>query len=218
MAEYTPLGREVLGRYVRHRRKALGYSNMQKWSERVGRSTRYLQGFERGEQVGDETIATIAEALNDSLVFYYDVLQSPEKYADSAASEIASVHAQGEWQDAVSGTLYTALEKIGAVPGDPESEERALRELLSALTSQELLNELARRLNTASAPIAVSQDLPPEVEDRLAGLERATAPLLKAVEKLDKPTAASRRASFIDQAITPEQAARGGEDEASRGE
>lgn len=52
---------------------------MKAWADRVERSTRQLQGLERGEPVGEKTLANVARALNRDLAVLIDILAEDDE-------------------------------------------------------------------------------------------------------------------------------------------
>ncbi|WP_328988421.1 hypothetical protein OG394_19595 [Kribbella sp. NBC_01245] len=74
MHDYDSHGWQRLGRLVRAARVKAGYGESREWSARVGRSTRMLLGLERGEPVGDATLARVAESLGWPIERIYDTL------------------------------------------------------------------------------------------------------------------------------------------------
>lgn len=74
MQDYDSHGWQRLGRLVRAARVKAGYGESREWSARVGRSTRMLLGLERGEPVGDATLARVAESLGWPIERIYDTL------------------------------------------------------------------------------------------------------------------------------------------------
>jgi hypothetical protein len=67
-----------LGRAVKDARKRAGYRDMKIWAGKVGRSTRMLQGLERGEPVGGGTLELVEDALERHRGWTLDLLAGGE--------------------------------------------------------------------------------------------------------------------------------------------
>lgn len=76
MRNFSAENWKVLGRWVQTCRLARGHSDMDTWAQMVGRSTRQLQGLERGERVGPKTLENVAKALGVEVATIYEVLES----------------------------------------------------------------------------------------------------------------------------------------------
>lgn len=72
--EYDFDARQRLGRLVRQTRRARGLGKTAEWAAKVGRSDRVLLGLERGEAVGADTYAAVADALGVRVDFVYGAL------------------------------------------------------------------------------------------------------------------------------------------------
>lgn len=94
MQDYDSHGWQRLGRLVRAARVKAGYGESREWSARVGRSTRMLLGLERGEPVGDATLARVAESLGWPIERIYDTLG--ETSASAKTQQEASTKTQQE--------------------------------------------------------------------------------------------------------------------------
>ena len=65
----------MLARYVKNKRRAMKIT-MNEWAALVGRSTRTMQGLERGENQGPETYSLTAEALGLDPEVLFAILSS----------------------------------------------------------------------------------------------------------------------------------------------
>lgn len=84
--------RKRLGNEVRQARKRAGLSKTAEWADRVGRSDRVLLGLERGESVGPDTYAAVADALGWTLDRLYSILAGePVLESSTASTGLASV-------------------------------------------------------------------------------------------------------------------------------
>lgn len=87
---------------MRQARRAAGFSKTPAWAAKVGRSDRVLLGLERGEAVGPDTYAAVAEAIGWPLSRVYDILNGapvragdhlrpvPSPLADVSDEELAA--------------------------------------------------------------------------------------------------------------------------------
>lgn len=83
--------RRLLGTKVRQARRAAGFANTAKWADRVGRSDRVLLGLERGEAVGADTYAAVADALGWPLERIYSLLDQEDAQVRSASPTLTTV-------------------------------------------------------------------------------------------------------------------------------
>lgn len=84
--------RKRLGAEVRQARRRAGYAKTLEWVAKVGRSDRILLGLERGETVGADTYAAVAEALEWPLDRIYAILaDEPLEPAGSGSTELTTV-------------------------------------------------------------------------------------------------------------------------------
>lgn len=74
MEKYAAENWQELGRWVQRSRLGAGISDVKEWAELVGRSTRQLQGLERGEPVGSKTLELVAAKLGSDLPDLYEIL------------------------------------------------------------------------------------------------------------------------------------------------
>lgn len=121
---------KALGEWVSVARHQAGYSDTKRWAAEVGRSTRMLQGLERGEAVGAKTIEAIAEALGVANWSLFAILdRGAEVEVEWSPTNVNEARAR-----------YEAETGLEADDGDSN--------LLTYITDAELLAELGRRLAT----------------------------------------------------------------------
>lgn len=123
MKKYPAENWKALGRWIYEARmQGPDDRDMDEWAKRVGRSTRQLRGLERGEPVGAKTLELVADALGIEQWYLFGRLADP---------------------DAPNGVFLR--------PSDIEQMKEshaadAGRAPISALTDQQLIDELSRRL------------------------------------------------------------------------
>ena len=123
MRKYPEENWKALGRWLHDARmEYLEYREMRRFADVVGRSTRQLQGLERGEPVGVKTLEAVSAALG-----------------------IASWYVLGRLADPAleSGGLLTR-EQVGALRAEHAAE--STEPDLTTVSNAALLNELRRRI------------------------------------------------------------------------
>lgn len=121
---------KALGEWVSVARHQSDYSDMKKWAAAVGRSTRMLQGLERGETVGAKTIEAIAEVLGVANWSLFSILDR------GTAEEV-------EWSPTNVREARARYEsETGLEADDGETTS------LTYISDEDLLAELERRLST----------------------------------------------------------------------
>lgn len=73
--DYELANRRILARYIKSKRRAMKIT-MIEWAAKVGRSTRTMQGVERGDAQGSETYVLTAEALGVDPEVVFAILDS----------------------------------------------------------------------------------------------------------------------------------------------
>jgi hypothetical protein len=68
---------------------------MREWSAKVGRSTRILEGLERGEQVGPKTITLVADGLGIDPDVLFRILELEPAMAAGRSEDVPVL--DGEW-------------------------------------------------------------------------------------------------------------------------
>lgn len=126
----------LLGRLVFSARTRAGYTDTQRWSEAVGRSSRMVLGLERGEAVGKGTLDRVAAVLDWHPGVPYAVLSTgrAEVLEDAPPRSVGSVSAGND--DAPSQWLTRTRSDLT----DEEMEElwQQSEQVLEALKAQVL--------------------------------------------------------------------------------
>lgn len=149
MRTYPAENWKLLGQAVHDLRLGAGFASMKDWAEAVGRSTRQLQGLERGEKVGEGTLIEVARVLGLELGALVDVLASgvevrpgsewiPASRLEAGLSELRSLLGMGIDDDARERAAALG-DLISLVPRTRRDEavQRAAHAILKVIMSPE---------------------------------------------------------------------------------
>jgi len=120
MTKYPIEHWRTLGRYVQRQRLRIE-PDMHEWAGKVGRSTRHLEGLERGEQVGSKTIILVADGLGVDPDFMFAILESGVVGAGSQQRFPASVSLEDR---RYTGQVRLVIERVASWYLDVPDENR----------------------------------------------------------------------------------------------
>jgi hypothetical protein len=182
--KYAAPGWARAGQTVRRARERHGYSDTKEWADAVGRSSRQLLGFERGEPVGDQTIGRIESVLDwPSEVIEHLARGKPPEWWPRDFEE---------WREVCIATVdYQGMKENVTRPVDPDApllRVEAQDSALAEVSNEALLAEVLRRLEdppgATISRIRRSPDVEPSAQGKAA--RKVTEPMRRdQVQHLD---------------------------------
>lgn len=119
MKKHTPEHWRILGRYIQRQRLHIE-PDMREWAAKIGRSTRVLQGLERGEPQGMNTVTLVAVALDVHPEVLFGILETGKTPGGQAT--VPTEHDTAE-------LLTQVLAEMRALRADRDDLAAVLREI-----------------------------------------------------------------------------------------